>query len=70
MKTWMFVAEIFWLSLGLCIYPQSAEQPYDCNQRTSQFTTRTPNTTFNIWYASSLVRPPPPGHQSTSKTLW
>jgi len=70
MKTWMFVTEVFWLFLGLCIFPQSAESPYDHNQRASQFTTRTSNTTFNIWYASSLVRPPPPGHQSTSKIAW
>ena len=69
MRTWMFVAEVFWLFLGLCMDPQSADRPSDYNQRTSQTTTRTPNATFDIWYASSLVRPPPPGHRSTFMTI-
>jgi hypothetical protein len=70
MRTWKFVAEVFWLYIGLCLCPQSAEQSYDYNQRTSRPTTKTTETPFNIWYASSLVRPPPPGHRSTLETHW
>jgi len=70
MRTWMFVAEVFWLFLGMCTHPQSADQTHDYNQRTSQPTTRTPNRTLKTWYAPGLIRPPPLCQPSTSKTTW
>lgn len=67
MKTRMFVTEVMWLFLGLCLCPQSADQTEQVNQRISQPTTRTPNVTRRDWTVSSLVRPPPHGAREPSK---
>lgn len=68
MKTRMFVAEILWLFLGLCLCPHSAESQQEINQRTRLITTRTPCLPLHDWNPMSRVRPPPPDHQRTSRT--
>jgi len=68
MKTRMFVAEVLWLFLGLCLCPQSADRTEEVNQRTDEPTTRTPDVVCRDWTVSSLVRPPPRGQREPSKT--
>jgi hypothetical protein len=61
MKTRMFVAEILWLFLGLCLSPQSTEQSYDIKQRSYKPMVEEQNAFLERWYSFTLIRPPPAG---------
>ncbi len=67
MKTRKFVAEILWLFLGLCPFPQSDEQSPESNQPLherideQEFVQRT-------WYSATLIRPPPRGDPELVRT--
>jgi len=61
MKTRMFIAEILWLFLGLCVCPQSTEQTHDIKQRAFRPTIDEQDNLMERWYHSALIRPPPPG---------
>lgn len=69
MKTRMFVAEVLWLFIGMCMDPQSDEGIERAEQCTSQSTTRTVDESLKTWTVSGGIRPPPLGNQSTLKTI-
>ena len=59
MKPWMFVAEVFWLFLGLCPSVQSEEQARESSQETNQRAIKEQESFLKRWHSSSLIRPPP-----------
>jgi len=68
MKTRMFVAEILWLFLGLCSFPQSREQATVSNQQLHERITDEQEFVQRRWYSSGLIRPPPRGDRTLVKT--
>jgi hypothetical protein len=60
MKTRMFVAEVFWLFVGMYLCPQSEEQTSGTDRWIdSPITTPTALTRVQGWHLRRLVRPPP-----------
>jgi len=70
MKTWMFVAEVWWLFVGMCIDPESTDHVEPADSCTGQSTTQTMNEVLRTWTVSGSIRPPPLGRQSTPMTIW
>jgi hypothetical protein len=68
MKTRMFVAEVMWLFVGMCLCPLSVEQLQDVEERTSQQPTKAKDCVLRNWYCSGSIRPPPRDPPGTSRT--
>ncbi len=69
MKTWMFVAEVMWLFIGMCIDPQSVRRTETVESCTSLSTTRTLEGFLKAWTVSGRVRPPPLSHWNKAMTI-
>lgn len=58
MKTWMFVAEVFWLFYGMNVRPESNGPTTEDRQPLENQTTHVDGT-LQKWYSTNLGRPPP-----------
>jgi hypothetical protein len=58
MKTWMFVAAIFWLFFDMCVCPQTPEQT-DSSEDPKGVPTTDVDSWGPWWNAPDSIRPPP-----------